>query len=131
MSPERIRRIYEERRDWHHELLFPLDMTGLLRILEREGVTLFHVPLPRPAQLVQFCGAWAILLDSQRPRRRDLFYACHELAHLWLHVDACGLERTDVIYNLEDLLTPGDAECDADYLATLMLDPTLEDPRCV
>lgn len=125
MSPERIRRVYEERRDWHHELLFGLDMPGLMRILEREGVELLNLPLPRPAQLVQYCGAWAILLDSKRGRRRDLFYACHELAHLWLHVDACGIDRAEVIYNLEDLLRPGDAECDADYLATLMLDPAL------
>jgi len=82
-----MRVVLARKRARHPAVAKPPDWSGLMRILERERITLLHVPLPRPAQLVQYCGAWAILLDSQRSRRRDLFYACHELAHLWLHTN--------------------------------------------
>ncbi len=66
--------------------------------------------MPRPAQLVQFDGERAVLFNRSLHPRRYTYHGAHELAHLWLDVNAAGFDRTAIVYNLEDVPLHDDRE---------------------
>lgn len=120
MTGEEILAVIERKRDMHPELRRPLGWQGMQRILSREDVGLFVVPLPDPAQLVQYAGRWAILLDSALPVRRRMWAVAHEIGHLWLHHDhTC--ERWERVYNMLHDWEPDLREDDAEMFAACLL----------
>jgi hypothetical protein len=113
-----IYRIVERKAQEHPELV-PLSWDGLCRILAREGIELFRLPLPRPAQLVQYCGTWSILVNANLPRRTHTVFAAHELGHLWLHHDPT-CERWERCYNMDEDWLRSPREDDAQLFAMIV-----------
>ena len=124
MTDAEILALLDMKRAHHPELRRRLSWPGLQRVCAREDVALFVRPHAEPAQLVGFDGAWGIIVDAQLPLRRHTYFAAHELAHLWLHVDepaGSGSGRHAVVYNFGGYGTSRDVrEDDAELLATFM-----------
>lgn len=120
MTTDQIIDAIRERCELHPELTAPLRWDGLRRILARENVALLTVDLPRPAQLVQYRGEWGILLDRRAPPRRRLYYATHELGHLWLHHDRT-CERWETVYNMGYDVGPDPREDEVETFCILVL----------
>lgn len=121
MDLEAIRAVVREKSAIHPELLAPLTLRGLRRILEREDVEFIVRPLPRPAQLIPFLGGWSIVVDSRRPERQHVYLGAHELGHLWLHHDVHFDRWETRVYNMGDAWEPDPKEDDAELFATLVL----------
>ena len=122
MTPEAIRAVIDRKREQHPELGAPLRWDGLRRILAREDVGLLTAQLPRGAnaQLVQFMGAWSIVLSADAPPRRHTYYAAHELGHLWLHHDRT-CDRGECVYKMDDAWVDDPQEDDAEVFAACLL----------
>lgn len=120
MTPETILEVVKRKAELHPELRRQLGWTEVRRICARENIGLFVAPLPRPAQLVQFDGAWSILLDDSQSRRRHTYFAAHELGHLWLHHDATA-ERWERVYNMDDWEGPDPREEDVETFCNIVL----------
>lgn len=120
MNDDAILRVLERKRALHPELRARLTWNGFLAILRRERVHLLRVPLARPGKLLGFDGAWTILVDASRPARH-LAYGCHELAHLWLHVDESE-GRFEVCYNMDDADGDDPRESEAEFLAACLIE---------
>lgn len=116
----RLAAIHEAKRAQHPELARRLTWRSLQRICAREGVRLHVVAMEDDAQLVGYMGRWFILVNADAPPRRHTYYAAHELAHLWIHVDA-EEGRDAVVYNFSRYGGPPDPrEDDAEWLATVL-----------
>lgn len=122
MSPERIAGIIRAKRRQHPELRRPLRWIGLKRILAREYIGLFMVPMPahQNAQLVPYLGSWSILLNSALPPRRHTYFAAHELGHLWLHHDL-HFDRWEQVYHMTREWEEDPREDDAELFASMVL----------
>lgn len=120
MTPDAILAVVRAKAAVHPELSAPLTFDGLRRILAREDVALLIGQCERPAQLVQYWGRWHIVVDEAVPRRRHLYYATHELGHLWLHHDGTA-ERWERVYNMDDWEGPDPREDDAELFVTIVL----------
>ena len=121
MTEEQILGVLEAKKRIHPELRRPMTWNGLRRILAREDVALIITEMAkREAQLVQFDGAWAILLDSNASSRRYTYFGIHELGHLWLHHDSAA-DRSDRIYNMLDGPSRDTREDDAELFAVYAL----------
>jgi hypothetical protein len=119
VKTEQIYDVIQEKWRQHPELI-PLKWEGLKRVLARENVGLFVMCLPRPAQLVQYRGAWSILVNSSLHPRRHTYYAAHELGHLWLHHDRT-CERWERCYNMDDEWQADPREDDAEMFAMIVM----------
>lgn len=119
MRLELVRRTLEYKRAQHPELRRPLTFNGFRRILARENVALFFRPIPTPAKLLQFDGAFGIVIDSRLPVRRHLDYGTHELAHLWLHADT--LDPYELAMNYSYPANEDPHEDEADYLSLALM----------
>lgn len=108
------------KREQHPELRRALTWRGIERICTREGVLLVVRAHSEAAQLVGYDGTWSILVNANLPLRRHAYYAAHELAHLWLHVDAAD-GRGAMVFNFSGYAGDDPREDDAEALATLML----------
>lgn len=122
MTPNAIRDVIHAKRELHPELARPLRWDGLRRIVTREDVGLFKSRLPRGvnAQLVQFMGAWSIVLNADTPARRHTYYAAHELGHLWLHHDAT-CDRRECVYKMDEAWADDPREDEAELFAMIVL----------
>jgi Zn-dependent peptidase ImmA (M78 family) len=122
VTPERIAGIIRAKRRVHPELRRPLRWHGLQRILARENVGLFVVPMPTDinAQLVPYLGSWSILINSARPPRRHTYYGAHELGHLWLHHDL-HFDRCEQVYHMGYDWAEDPREDDAELFASMVL----------
>lgn len=122
MSPEQIAEVIAAKRQVHPELARPLRWPGLQRILAREDVGLFVVPMPAHfnAQLVPYLDSWSILINSTLPARRHTYFAAHELGHLWLHHDRY-FERWETVYHMSHTWEADPEEDDAELFASMVL----------
>lgn len=121
MKPEQIDEIIAQKRLIHPELQEALTWDVFLSICAREGVTVVRQPLPRDATLVNFDGEWTIGINSAKGSpRHDTADGAHELAHLWIHVDATSLGRS-VCFNHGYGSNPDPREDEADYCAAALL----------
>jgi hypothetical protein len=120
MTTAQMMVVLERKRAVHPELRKPLDWKGARAVLAREGVLFATAPIAHAARLTQIDGAWTVLVSTRVHPRRYTYYAAHELAHLWLHVDRAGIERWEEVYNYDDGGDP-EQEDDAEWLATAML----------
>jgi Zn-dependent peptidase ImmA (M78 family) len=120
MTADEILCVVRAKRDTHPELSEPLTYATLRQILAREDVVLLHGACERPAQLVQYWGRWHIVIDTDVPRRRHLYYATHELGHLWLHHDPTA-ERWERVYNTDYWEGPDPRENDAETFCAIVL----------
>lgn len=120
MRVDRIQAVLRAKSEEHPELRRRLCWPGVQRICARENVALLRTVIPRPSMLVQWRGAWAILLSTKGNQRRHTWYAAHELAHLWLHHDPLGA-RAQRVYTFDDWSCPDPREDEAELAATWML----------
>lgn len=120
-TTRRVLMAIKSRQDDHPELSEPLDWKAVERIARREGLDIMCTPMASKARLVGFNGRWGILLDSAQPRWHT-WYACHELAHYWMHVQDSATGQYEVCYHLVSLERPDDpAELEAELLADCLL----------
>jgi hypothetical protein len=111
----------KSRVDDHPELAEPLDWKAVERIARREGLDIMCVPMASKARLVGFGGRWTILLDSSQPRWHT-WYAAHELAHYWMHVQDSPTGQYEACYHLTSLENQDDpAELEAELLADCLM----------
>lgn len=120
MTPDAIVEVVRRKLAVHPELAAPLTFDGLRRIMAREDVALLVGACERPAQLVQYWGRWHIVIDADIPKRRYLYYAAHELGHLWLHHDPTA-ERWERVYNMDHWEGPDPREDDAETFCVIVL----------
>lgn len=123
MTLDAIIAVVRARAEIHPELRAPLTWDGMRRILAREDVGLFFLPSPHPAELVNVDGVWSIIISKRptvAPPRRHLYYATHELGHLWLHHDRT-CERWETVYNMGYDIGPDPREDEAELFCTLVL----------
>lgn len=120
MTEETIAAVLAAKREQHPELAAPLRWPGFRRLLARENIALYVRALGRPAQLVNFDGAWAILINANTPPRRHTYFGAHELAHLWLHHDPL-CDRAEVCYNMDTDWPDDPREDEAEFLAACLL----------
>lgn len=120
-TTRRVLMAIKSRQEDHPELSEPLGWKAVARIARREGLDLMCVPMASKARLVGFGGRWAILLDTSQPRWHT-WYACHELAHYWMHVQDSSTGQYEVCYHLISLENQDDpAELEAELLADCLL----------
>lgn len=122
----RVLMAIKSRMEQHPELAEPLDWDAVVQIARREGISIRCLPLASKARLVGFGGRWGILLDSAQPRWHT-WYAIHEIAHYWMHVQDSPTGQYEVCYHLISLENQDDpAELEAELLADcLMAGPKL------
>ena len=120
MTDDAILATLAAKRAIHPELGEPLRWHGFRRILARENIALYLRSLGRPAQLVNFRGAWAIIINASSPARRHTYFGAHELAHLWLHHDPT-CDRREICYNMSTDWPDDPREDEAEYLAACLL----------
>ena len=120
MSPQDILAVVIAKQLEHPELRQPPTWSELRRVIAREDVDILVAPLPRPAQLVQYGGAWTIVISSEVAPSRYTYYALHELGHLWLHHDTTA-ERWERVYTMDAAEPDGPREYEAEVFVAIIL----------
>lgn len=81
------------------------------------GVPIIWRRMPRDARVVAPLGTPVIVLNPDVPPRRHTAVLAHEIAHVFMHLDA----RDVVVFNLDACWPDDPREDEAEVLAILML----------